>query len=57
VISGHSSLTASAARPLCRAIPASRMTEAPNASMAVKPASSGPAIPSMCGGMASVRAM
>ena len=40
-------------RPLWRAMPASRITELPNASMAAKSASSGPAIPSMCGGMAS----
>jgi hypothetical protein len=55
VISGHSSLTASEARPLYRAIWARRMTEVPNASMAAKSASSGPAIPSTRGGMASVR--
>jgi hypothetical protein len=57
VISGHSSLTASAARPLWRAMSASRITELPNASMAAKSASSGPAIPSMCGGMASAWAI
>ena len=57
VISGHSSLTASAARPLWRAMSASRITELPNASMAAKSASSGPTIPSMCGGMASAWAI
>jgi hypothetical protein len=57
VINGHNSLIASAARPLCRAIWASRMTEVPSASMAAKSASSRPAIPSARGGMASVLAM
>jgi hypothetical protein len=47
VTSGHSSLTASAARPAFRAVAASRMTEVPNASMTAKSALSGPAIPSM----------
>jgi hypothetical protein len=36
---------------------ASRITEAPNASMAAKSASSDPVMPSTCGGMASVREM
>ncbi len=44
------------AEPLCRAIWASRITEVPNASMAAKSASSGPAIPGTCGGMARERA-
>ena len=44
VISGHSSLTASAAHPLWQAISAGLITELPNASMAAKSASSAPAI-------------
>jgi hypothetical protein len=56
-ISGHGSPAAVAAWPLCRAMVARRMTEAPKASTEAKSAPSGSAIPSTCGGIAKARAI